>query len=325
MRAVTGELLRTLRAANVMVRLLLVDDGSTDGTLDALRALAREDAAVTFISFSRNFGKEAAIMAGLREVGENHDLVAYMDGDGQHDPRDLVAMIEVARDDDVDLVCGARVDRSYQGAAQRWLTNRFYDLFRRLTDQRIEEGVGDFNVLKPKVLRILANLQEDHPFMKGLIAWVGFRRRVVPITIRDRAGGTAKSSLRNLSKLALGAFLSFSSWPLRTWSVVGIASAMVALSYLAVVIGEAVIFGRDVPGYATTVVLILGLGGLQLFSVGVLGEYVARIYDASKNRPRYVVAERSGDLEAEIARLRALAAQGRRSADQRPLFDKQVA
>lgn len=292
-RAVAAECLASLRAAGHVPTLLLVDDGSRDDTLAILRELAAGDEGLSFASFSRNFGKEAAIMAGLDEAGDGHDLIAYMDGDGQHDPADLVAMIEQARDGDVDLVCGARVARGYQPPIQRWLTKRFYGLFRALTGENIEEGVGDFNVLKPKVVRVLRRLDEDQPFMKGLIAWVGFRRRIVPITVRERAGGEAKSSIRSLSRLAFGAFLSFSSWPLRTWSVVGVCSALVALLYLAVVVAEAVLFGRDVPGYATTVVLILGLGGLQLFSVGIVGEYIARIHDASKNRPRFIVAERS--------------------------------
>jgi hypothetical protein len=135
-------------------------------------------------------------------------------------------------------------------------------------------------------------VREEHIFMKGIVSWVGYKSTLYPITIRPRAGGTRKSSLRKMLSLAFSAILSFSSWPLRVWSSIGIVSALVALIYLLVIIAQTILTGRAVPGYASTVVLILGLGGLQLFSVGILGEYVARIYDASKQRPLYIVSER---------------------------------
>lgn len=291
-KAVSLELLAALANAGVRPRILLVDDGSTDQSLEVAAGLSALRPEISYVSLSRNFGKEAAIMAGLNEVGDDLDALAYMDSDGQHDPADLVKMLEIADRTGADLVCGARTDRDYQTGTQRWLTRRFYGLFHTLTDQRIEEGVGDFNVLRPKVVKALRNLQEEHPFMKGLIAWVGFKREIVPISIRPRMGGTAKSSTIKMARLALGAFLSFSSWPLRAWSVVGIASALLALFYLVVVVVQTAVFGREIPGYATTVVLLLGLGGLQLFSIGILGEYVARIYDASKKRPRYIISRK---------------------------------
>lgn len=289
------EVISTLTSAGYTPRLLLVDDGSTDVSLEIVSDLSQHRSDVSFISFSRNFGKEVAIIAGLREAADDFDVLAYMDSDGQHDPADLVKMLVVADESGADLVCGARTTREYQTSRQRWLTKRFYRLFHALTDQQIEEGVGDFNVLRPNVVDALRSLQEDHPFMKGLIAWIGFRREIVTINIRPRSKGTAKSSTMKMARLAFGAFLSFSSWPLRTWSVIGMASALLALVYLVVVVVETTVFGREVPGYATTVVLLLGLGGLQLFSIGILGEYVARIYDASKNRPRYIISRRSED------------------------------
>jgi len=291
-KAVCLELVGALRSSGYAPRLLLVDDGSTDQSLEVAAGLSALHDEISYISFSRNFGKEAAIMAGLHEAGDDFDVLAYMDSDGQHDPADLVKMLKVADETGADLVCGARTDRDYQTASQRWLTRRFYGLFHALTDQKIEEGVGDFNVLRPKVVHALRELKEEHPFMKGLIAWIGFQRQIVPIKVRPRAGGQAKSSTRKMARLALGAFLSFTSWPLRAWSVIGVLSALLALAYLFVVIIETAVFGRAVPGYATTIVLLLGLGGLQLFSIGILGEYVARIYDASKQRPRYIIAHR---------------------------------
>lgn len=292
-KSVCVELIESLKIAGYRPSIVLVDDGSTDRSLAAAMDLAASHEEISYISFSRNFGKEAALMAGMIEADDDFDALAYMDSDGQHDPVDLVKMLRAAEHAGVDLVCGARIDRSYQSGAQRWLTNRFYSLFHALTDHTIEKGVGDFNVLRPNVVNALRSLSEEHLFMKGLIAWVGFERKIVPIKIRPRSGGEAKSSTRKMMKLATGAFLSFSGWPLRVWSVVGFSSSAFALVYLGYVILDTVLTGTDVPGYATTVVLLLGLGGLQLFSIGILGEYVARIYDASKKRPRYIISQRS--------------------------------
>ena len=218
-KSVCIELVEALQSAGYYPSVLLVDDGSTDRSLIEAEALASSYDQISYVSFSRNFGKEAALMAGMIEAGDDFDALAYMDSDGQHDPRDLVKMLRTAEHTEVDLVCGARVDRSYQTSVQRCLTNRFYALFHTLTDQIIEEGVGDFNVLRPNVVNILRSLSEEHLFMKGLIAWVGFDRKIVPIKIRPRVGGEAKSSTRKMIKLASGAFLSFSGWPLRVWSV----------------------------------------------------------------------------------------------------------
>jgi glycosyltransferase involved in cell wall biosynthesis len=298
LRSVVEGVIQGLSAARLRPDVFLVNDGSTDDSMQEVRALVRDYPQVRYISFSRNFGKETALMAGFLECGDDFDALAYMDSDGQHRCADLVKMIEVAQSPDVDLVCGVRDSRNYQTASQQRMARLFYALFRRLSDAPIDEGAGDFNVLKPQVVAALRSLREEHPFMKGLVGWVGFRKKLVPIRIAERAGGQAKSSTRRMSKLAFGAILSFSSWPLRAWSAIGVISALLAVLYLAFVVVQTAVFGRNVPGYATTVVLLLGLGGLQLLSIGIVGEYLARVYDASKQRPRYLIAERSEALHA---------------------------
>ncbi|WP_338665503.1 glycosyltransferase family 2 protein [Pararoseomonas sp. SCSIO 73927] len=290
------ELIRGLASEGLRPDVFLVNDGSTDNSMQEVRALVGDHPEVRYISFSRNFGKETALMAGLLECGDDFDALAYMDSDGQHRCTDLVRMIGVAQSPEVDLVCGVRDSRNYQTASQQRMARLFYALFRKLSDAPIDEGAGDFNVLKPPVVAALRSLREEHPFMKGLVGWVGFRKRLIPISIAERAGGQAKSSTRRMLKLAFGAILSFSSWPLRAWSAIGMVSALLAVLYLALVVVQTAVFGRNIPGYATTVVLLLGLGGLQLLSIGIVGEYLARVYDASKQRPRYLVAERSGAL-----------------------------
>lgn len=289
---VCQEVIDELENAGHRPKLLLVDDGSTDDSLAKIRTVAQQRESVSYISFSRNFGKEAAIMAGMREAEPGYDVLVCMDSDGQHDPRDLLKMLDVAASSDAQIVCGTRVDRAYQTTKQRWLAQMFYRIFNSLSEQRIQEGIGDFNVLRPNVVAAISSLKEDHIFMKGMVSWVGFHRVLHPITIRNRAGGTATSSSLSMFKLAFGALLSFSAWPLRVWSVIGITFALLAFAYMAFIVLNTIITGREVPGYATTVILILGLGGIQLLSIGVLGEYIARIYEASKNRPMYIINTR---------------------------------
>jgi glycosyltransferase involved in cell wall biosynthesis len=292
-KATVNHVLEHLRQNGYSPTLILVDDGSTDNSLAVIRELTKTENAVKYLTFSRNFGKEAALIAGIQESGDAFELLCYMDGDGQHTAEDLVRLIQCAEQTDVDLVCGARIDRSYQTGLQRWMTRGFYAMFHLLTDFTIEEGVGDFNVLRPNVVHALRQLKEEHPFMKGLVSWIGFRRLIVPIEIKPRAAGIAKSSTRKMVKLAAGAFLSFSSWPLRVWSTIGMISALLAMVYLVFIVINRTVNGTDVPGYASTIVLLLGIGGLQLISVGILGEYIARIYEASKQRPRYIISERN--------------------------------
>jgi len=291
----TDKIISRLSETNLDFKILFVDDGSRDNTFQIIKDLAQKNNEVEYIRFSRNFGKEIAILAGISEAGDDFDALIYMDSDGQHSVKDLIKIIHAAEKTGAEIVFGARTDRNYQSFLQKSLADLFYQIFHKLSQQKIEKGVGDFNLLRPRAVKALRNMQENTPFMKGLVSWVGFDHIIVPIEIQDRQGGQAKSSTLNMLKLAFDALLSFSAWPLRAWSVVGICSSFMALSYLLYVIIQTSIHGKDVPGYATIVVLLLGLGGLQLLSIGILGEYVGRIYETSKNRPRYIISERSDD------------------------------
>lgn len=292
-KSVALDVLTALSGSGYVPNLLLVDDGSTDSSKEIIVGLSHLEADIRYLCLSRNFGKETALLAGIRECGDDFDALAYLDADGQHSTKDLLRLIDVANATGADVVCGVRTDRSYQTPLQREMSSGFYRLFRRMSEHDIDPGAGDFNVLRFGAVKALRRLEEPHPFMKGLISWIGFKRELVPITIEDRKGGHAKSSTRRMIKLALGAIMSFSSWPLRLSSLVGATVAAAAFLYLLAVILQTIIWGIKLPGYATIVVLVLGLGGFQLLSIGVLGEYVARIYDSSKKRPLYIVSERS--------------------------------
>jgi len=292
----TSKVVSKLSDTKMDFRLLFVDDGSQDQTPNIVKAMSQDDSRIKYICFSRNFGKEAAILAGISEAGSDFDALIYMDSDGQHTPNDILKIINVAEKTGAEIVFGARVDRNYQTFLQKGFANLFYAVFHKLSKETIEKGVGDFNLLRPRAVTALRDMREDYPFMKGLVSWIGFHREIVPIEIQPRQGGQAKSSTVKMLSLALGALLSFSAWPLRAWSVVGICSALVALSYLIFVIIQTSLQGKDIPGYATIVVLLLGLGGLQLLSIGILGEYISRIYESSKNRPRYIISEKSDGI-----------------------------
>jgi len=290
---ITEKIFLALLPQGYDVHVLFVNDGSQDGSLKIIKNLCYTNKRIHFISFSRNFGKEAALMAGLQECRGKYDAIAYMDSDGQHTVQDLLMLIQHTEKTGCDLTCGARSDRDYQTSIQKLMSNSFYSLFHILTNEKIEKGVGDFNVMRDKVIVALCEFKERDLFMKGIIAWIGFKREIVPINIKPRVGGVSKSSTKKMMHLAVSAIFSFSSWPLKLWSYIGFFSSIFAFSYLVFIIYQKTTYGIDIPGYATIIVILLGLGGIQLLSAGIIGEYIARMYESSQGRPRYIVDERS--------------------------------
>ena len=290
---VSKDILSSLLESGYNAHILFVNDGSKDSSLGIIKYLCSQNPRIHYISFSRNFGKEVALMAGLQECRDHYDAIAYMDSDGQHTVDDLLMLIQHTESTGSDLTCGARSDRNYQNSIQRFLSNSFYNCFHFLTNQNIEKGVGDFNVMRSKVVLALCEFQERDIFMKGIISWIGFKREIVNIHIKDRKGGVSKSSTIRMIKLAISAIMSFSSWPLRLWSFVGFFSSFLSFVYLCFIIFQKIHYGINIPGYATIIVILLGLGGIQLLSVGIIGEYISRMYESSQNRPRYIISERS--------------------------------
>lgn len=270
------------------IELLVIDDGSQDDTSAVAAALA-EEYPVTLLQLSRNFGKEAALSAGLDHA--DGEVVLLMDADGQH-PLDVVDLFFHHWRQGYDMVFGVRDNRADESAAKRHLTNLFYRILSRSAEIDIHPDAGDFRLLDRKVVQALRQLPERSRMMKGLYAWVGFPSKAVRFQVAPRMGGTSNFRLRHLSALALTGFTSFSSAPLRIWMLIGAGISVLSLLYALVIVLRTLLFGSDVPGWPTIAAGIAFLGGVQLFSVGILGEYIARIFSEVKARPLYLIGRR---------------------------------
>lgn len=273
--------------------ILFVDDGSNDATLEELRALRQSGFPVEYISLSRNFGKEAALFAGIKMSSEGFDALVTMDGDLQHPPSTIVEMVTAAEGADADLVVGVRRYRRDGWSARTEVRRAFYTLFNLLSQTKLPDGIGDFNLYRPAAIEAIRALGENDLFLKGLVAWIGFNPIFVEYDVRPRSTHVTRWSLRKLAKLTADGLLSFTAWPLRVWSVIGAMLATSSFAYLLITLVQTLLWGSDVKGYPSLIMTILGLGGLQLLSIGILGEYIGRTYMEAKRRPRYIVRESS--------------------------------
>ena len=272
--------------------ILFVDDGSTDSTLAKLRALNAAEPRVRAVSLSRNFGKEAALSAGLDEA--RGSAVVPIDVDLQDPPEVIGEMIAKWREG-FEVVYGVRDNRESDSLPKRLTADLYYRAHNRLSSDKIPEHAGDFRLLDRKVVDIIRAMPERNRFMKGLFAWAGFRQAAVSYHRTERQVGKSKFNYWKLWTLALDGITSASTVPLRIWSYLGGVVALGALLYAAIIVVRTLMFGIDVPGYASMMVAILFLGGLQLLSLGVLGEYVGRILIETRGRPLYIVSERIGE------------------------------
>jgi len=270
----------------VHFEVVCVDDGSRDDTLDRLARIVAADDRFQVLELSRNFGKEAALTAGLDAAAG--DAVIPMDADLQDPPVLIPQMIE-AWQNGAEVVLARRSDRSSDTFAKRVTAEAFYRLHNRLSTTHIPENVGDFRLMDRAVVDALKRLPERQRFMKGLFAWVGFRTVTIDYVRSPRAEGTSKFSGWRLWNLALEGFSSFSTAPLKIWSYIGLAFAVSTAAFGGYIIVKTLLHGIDLPGYASLLVAVLFLGSLQLIGIGVLGEYIGRIYMESKQRPTYLV------------------------------------
>ena len=271
---------------------LFVNDGSRDGTLSKLRALAEKYDAVNYLSLSRNFGKEAAMMAGIDYA--QGDAVVIMDADLQHPPETVAEMIKFWREG-YDDVCGKRVDRAGETFLKRTLANLFYTLMKQFsTSYEMQRDVGDFRLLDRRCIEALKLMRENQRFTKGLFTWVGYRKKEIPFEVRPRAAGTTTWNFFALFNLAMKGMTSFTTAPLRLMTFLGMVVSCSAIAYMVFVFVMALIYGDPVAGYPTLMTVLLFLGGTQLLALGIIGEYVGQIFYESKRRPIYLVDEMNG-------------------------------
>jgi polyisoprenyl-phosphate glycosyltransferase len=271
--------------------ILFVDDGSTDETIAAIAAAHFGDPRVRAISLSRNFGKEAAITAGLEHA--RGQAVVPMDVDMQDPPEVLVEMVAKWREG-YEMVFGVRRDRASDSMSKRMTAGLFYRAHNLISNDKIPENAGDFRLLDRKVVDAIRALPERNRFMKGLFAWAGFRQAAVEYDRVERNVGASKFKYRQLWTLALDGITSASTAPLRVWSYAGAIIAFLAMCYAVFITSRTLLFGVDMPGYASIMVSVLFLGGVQLISLGILGEYVGRILIETKQRPLYVIRDTIG-------------------------------
>ena len=269
---------------------VFVNDGSRDTTLFQLKKIfAAQRCPVKVVSFSRNFGKESAIYAGMQQaVGE---YVSLIDADLQQRPeivRDMVRLLDEKPEYDV---VAAYQDRRGEGKVLSFFKKSFYSLINKLSTVKLHPDASDFRTFRRCVAEDLIAMAEYHRFSKGLFAWVGYETCFIPYTAEERVAGTTKWSFRKLLNYAIDGIIGFSTAPLRMATYLGSVSAMAAVLYLFWVIFEKLAFGINIPGYATIIVLILGLGALQLICIGIIGEYVGRTFEQSKGRPVYLAKE----------------------------------
>ncbi|MBP2232815.1 glycosyltransferase involved in cell wall biosynthesis [Azospirillum agricola] len=289
--ALFDRLTPALDGLNVDWEVVCVNDGSRDDTLDRLLDAHDRDSRIKVVDLSRNFGKELALSAGLaRTTG---DAVVPMDADLQHPPELLPAFLEKWREG-YDVVVAVRHARVGQSLKHRLFARMFYWIFDHLSEIKLPREVGDFRLMDRKVVEVINRMPERTRFMKGIFAWVGFRQAAIPYEQGERAGGDTKWGFLKLLRLSLDGLTAFSTFPLRVWSLVGMALSGVAFVYILIRLVRTLFHGIDVPGYESLLVAVLFLGGIQLITLGIIGDYLGRVFAEVKGRPLFIVRSAHG-------------------------------
>jgi glycosyltransferase involved in cell wall biosynthesis len=280
---------RLNKERQIAVEVVYVDDGSRDNTVEIARRLPAENFDLQLISFSRNFGKEAALLAGLDYARQG--AVLFMDGDGQHSPELADKLVALWRDEGYDVVYTAKATRADESALRRLAVRLFYRLLNWGVRFPIPEDAGDFRLLSPRAVAALKQLPERNRFFKGLSSWIGFRQVRVPYEPAKRAHGQSSWNLRALVGLSIEGITAFSTAPLRLASLFGVLLSVTALFFGGWIVFETLFYGKSVAGYPSIIVGIMVIGGVQLLMIGIMGEYIAKILSELKGRPVYFVAE----------------------------------
>ena len=293
------ETVSVLQKINYDYEFLFVNDGSKDGTLPILRELAAQDEHITYLSFSRNFGKEAAMFAGF--CNASGDYVAVMDADMQDPPALLPQMLEILESGEYDSVATRRENREGEPPLRSFFARMFYRIINKISDADIVDGARDFRLMKREMVEAIVEMGENNRFSKGIFGWIGFRTYWLSYKNVERVAGETKWSFWKLFKYSIDGIVNFSQVPLSIASIGGIILTLVAFIMVIVVAIRKLIFGDPVDGWASLVCIITFIGGIQLFCMGIIGQYIAKIYLETKHRPHYIVLETN---KKDIQRIR---------------------
>lgn len=278
-----------LETMNCDWEMIFINDGSRDNTLDVLKAIAKDDPHVIYLSFSRNFGKEAAMYAGF--CNAHGDYVSVLDADMQDPPSLLPRMLELLQSGEYDSVATRRFNRDGEPPIRSWFAKGFYKIMNKISDTDIVDGARDFRLMKREMVDAIVSMSESNRFSKGIFGWIGFRTYWLPYENVERVAGETKWSFWKLLKYAIDGFINFSQAPLNIASWFGILMTALSFLFLAFIIVRKVIFGDPVAGWASTICVIVFIGGLQLFCLGIMGQYIAKTYMEVKNRPHFIISE----------------------------------
>ena len=284
-----GETAKVMETLPCEYELLLIDDGSRDHTLALMRELAERDGHVKYLSFSRNFGKEAAMYAGF--CNAEGDYVAVMDADMQDPPALLPQMLELLEGGEYDSVATRRVSREGEPPVRSWFARQFYKLINKISDADVVDGARDFRLMKREMVEAIVAMGEQNRFSKGIFGWIGFRTYWLPYENVERVAGETKWSFWKLFKYAIDGIISFSQAPLRIASWSGL--FMTGCSFLALlfIVVRKLLFGDPVAGWASLICVIIFMGGIQMAALGIIGQYIAKTYVEVKKRPHYIIAD----------------------------------
>lgn len=283
------EITKVLGGMNIDYETIYVNDGSSDKTLDILHGLSATDEHVKYISFSRNFGKESAMYAGF--CNATGDYIAVMDADMQDPPSLLPRMIEILDSGEYDSVATRRVDRKGEPPVRSFFARKFYKIINKISDADVVDGARDFRLMKNEMVQAIVTMSEYNRFSKGIFGWIGFRTYWLPYENIARVAGTTKWNFWKLFKYALDGIINFSQAPLVISSWIGMVMTFVGFISIIFIVVRKLMFGDPVAGWASTMCVIVLIGGIQLFCMGIMGQYIAKIYTETKHRPHYIAAE----------------------------------
>lgn len=283
------QILEVMQQIDVLYEIIFIDDGSKDSTAEIIRRLCKEDPSISFISLSRNFGKESAMFAGLEHA--KGDAVIIIDADLQHPPGLIPQLVEGWQIEKYDVVYARRINREGEPILRSWFSKKFYSIINKISDVKLVDGVVDYRIMDRKVVDSILGLRERHRFSKGLFEWAGFHSKCIEYKNVERAAGNSSWNFSKLFHYAIEGIVSFTIVPLRIATFVGILTALAAFIYMGITIIQTLLFGNSVSGYTSTISLILFFGGIHCIFLGIIGEYLGRIFNEVKHRPHYFIRE----------------------------------